>query len=81
MKVMFSVSMVCEAAGRSLLFSLLLLKQDKAPLLFSVPNTDDLFVPEARTRAIEIMTQHKKLFNMQIFQNVDHGFAVSSPSP
>lgn len=47
-----------------------------APLLFSVPNTDDLFVPEARTRAIEIMTEHKKLFNMQIFQNVDHGFAT-----
>ncbi|KIV94431.1 hypothetical protein PV10_02198 [Exophiala mesophila] len=45
------------------------------PLFFSVPNTDQLFLPESRSRAIEIMTKRSKRFNMQIFSDVGHGFA------
>lgn len=48
-----------------------------APIFFSAPNTDALFEPESRRKAIEIMTNKNKVFNMQIFQNVEHGFAVS----
>ncbi|KAJ5743423.1 hypothetical protein N7533_010525 [Penicillium manginii] len=46
-----------------------------APILFSVPVTDSLFMPEQRRRAVEIMTEGKKKYNMQIFSNVAHGFA------
>ena len=48
-----------------------------APIFFSVPNTDALFEPESRRKTVEIMTNKNKVFNMQIFQNVEHGFAVS----
>jgi hypothetical protein len=48
------------------------------PIFFSVPNTDTLFVPESRSRTIEILTERNKDFNMQIFSKVTHGFAVSS---
>jgi hypothetical protein len=34
-------------------------------------------MPEQRRRAVEIMTEGKKKYNMQIFSNVAHGFAVS----
>ncbi|GLA54140.1 hypothetical protein AnigIFM63604_011670 [Aspergillus niger] len=47
----------------------------QAPILFSVPNIDGLFMPEQRARAVEIMTNEKKRFNMQIFSDVAHGFA------
>ncbi|KAH7028446.1 dienelactone hydrolase [Macrophomina phaseolina] len=47
-----------------------------APIFFSVPNTDKLFAPEQRNRAVEIMTKGEKSFNMQIFSNVGHGFAT-----
>ncbi|GKZ16494.1 hypothetical protein AbraIFM66951_000278 [Aspergillus brasiliensis] len=46
-----------------------------APILFSVPNIDSLFMPEQRRRAVEITTEGKKKFNMQIFSDVGHGFA------
>ena len=49
----------------------------EAPLFFSVPNTDTLFEPEAREKTVEILTSGEKSFNMQIFANVGHGFAVS----
>ncbi|RFU74887.1 dienelactone hydrolase [Trichoderma arundinaceum] len=45
------------------------------PIFFSVPNTDKLFIPEQRSRTIEILTSGKKRFNIQIFSNVGHGFA------
>lgn len=54
-------------------------KMETAPIFFSVPNTDTLFVPESRGRTIEILTEGKKDFNVQIFSKVTHGFAVSSP--
>ncbi|PVH99976.1 dienelactone hydrolase [Periconia macrospinosa] len=47
-----------------------------APIFFAAPNTDALFPAEQRSRAVEIMTEDKKSFNMRIFQNVDHGFAT-----
>ncbi|RJE19137.1 Dienelactone hydrolase family [Aspergillus sclerotialis] len=46
-----------------------------APILFSVPNTDSLFMPEQRNRAVELMTNGKKRFNMQVFSDLGHGFA------
>ncbi|CEL06045.1 hypothetical protein ASPCAL07156 [Aspergillus calidoustus] len=46
-----------------------------APILFSVANVDGLFMAEQRSRAVEILTQGKKQFNMQVFSDVGHGFA------
>lgn len=51
--------------------------QLQEPIFFSVPNTDKLFMPEQRSRTVEILTSGKKRFNMQIFSDVGHGFAVS----
>ncbi|EXJ83634.1 hypothetical protein A1O1_07258 [Capronia coronata CBS 617.96] len=48
----------------------------EAPIFFSVPNTDALFVPESRSRTIEILTEANRDFNMQIFSKVGHGFAT-----
>lgn len=51
------------------------------PFLLSVPNTDKLFAPSERNRTVEILTEGGKRFNLQIFANVGHGFAVNlSPS-
>jgi hypothetical protein len=47
-------------------------------MFFSVPSTDKLFQPAERNRTIEILTEGGKHFNMQVFSNVGHGFAVSS---
>lgn len=51
-----------------------------APIAFFVPSTDKLFSPESRARVIEICAQKKQRFNMQVFSDVAHGFAVSSVS-
>ncbi|KAH7399178.1 dienelactone hydrolase [Phaeosphaeria sp. MPI-PUGE-AT-0046c] len=48
----------------------------KAPIYFSVLNTDKLFEPDARSRTVEILTKENKRFNMQIFSDVGHGFAT-----
>jgi len=53
-------------------------KYEAGPILFSVPSTDSLFSPESRARVVEICTEKKQRFNMQIFSDVAHGFAVSS---
>ncbi|KAL2213783.1 dienelactone hydrolase [Sarocladium strictum] len=50
-------------------------QKSKAPIAFSVPSTDKLFPPESRTRVIEICTEKKQRFNMQVFSDVGHGFA------
>jgi hypothetical protein len=42
-----------------------------------VPSTDKLFAPAERSRTVAILTEEHKQFNMQIFANVGHGFAVS----
>lgn len=55
------------------------LTRPKAPLYIAAPSTDPLFLPDARARTVEILTQNEKNFNMQIFSNVTHGFAVSQP--
>ena len=47
------------------------------PMCFSVPATDALFQPEQRSRTVELLTEGGKPFNMQIFSQVGHGFAVS----
>lgn len=41
-----------------------------------MPSTDKLFMPEQRARATEILTNGGKSFNLQIFADVGHGFAV-----
>lgn len=41
-----------------------------------MPATDKLFQPTERSRTVEILTEGGKRFNMQIFANVGHGFAV-----
>ena len=46
-----------------------------------MPSTDKLFEPKERSRTVEILTESGKRFNMQIFANVGHGFAVSFSSP
>ncbi|EUC28987.1 hypothetical protein COCCADRAFT_107727 [Bipolaris zeicola 26-R-13] len=48
----------------------------EAPLYIAAPSTDSLFLPDARARTVEILTQSEKNFNMQIFSNVTHGFAT-----
>jgi len=35
-------------------------------------------MPEQRARTVEILTQREQSFNLQIFANVGHGFAVSA---
>lgn len=45
-----------------------------------MPSTDKLFEPKERSRTVEILTEGGKRFNMQIFANVGHGFAVISLS-
>ncbi|RAH65003.1 dienelactone hydrolase [Aspergillus aculeatinus CBS 121060] len=49
--------------------------QIDAPILLSVANIDGLFPAEQRSRAIEILTNEEKKFNIQIFSGVGHGFA------
>jgi dienelactone hydrolase len=46
-------------------------------LYIAAPNTDQLFMPEQRARAVEILAENEQKFNMQIFSGVSHGFAVS----
>ncbi|KAI9039898.1 dienelactone hydrolase [Aspergillus affinis] len=45
------------------------------PIFLSVPAEDKLFEPAERSRTVEILAEGSKLFNMQIFANVGHGFA------
>lgn len=49
----------------------------EAPIFLSVPATDKLFMADERTRTTEILTESEQRFNLQIFSNVGHGFAVS----
>lgn len=49
----------------------------KAPLYIAAPSTDSLFMPGERARTVEVLTKGEKRFNMQIYSNVSHGFAVS----
>ena len=55
-----------------------MLSMVSAPIAFSVPSIDKLFSSESRARVIEICTEKRQRFNMQIFSDVGHGFAVSS---
>ncbi|KAJ2980782.1 hypothetical protein NQ176_g2436 [Zarea fungicola] len=50
-------------------------QKSKAPIAWSVPSTDKLFSPAARSRVIEICKEKNQHFNMQIFSDVGHGFA------
>ena len=47
-----------------------------APLLLSCAEIDQSFPTELRNRAVDIMIQEKKKFQVQLFQGVSHGFAV-----
>jgi dienelactone hydrolase len=48
-----------------------------APLYIVAPNTDSLYMPEQRTRTVEILAKNEQQFNMQVISGVSHGFAVS----
>ena len=46
------------------------------PLLISSAPDDELFVPELRTKAIEVLTTNKTWFLVNLFEGAPHGFAV-----
>ncbi|KAI5270051.1 dienelactone hydrolase [Aureobasidium subglaciale] len=48
----------------------------ESPLYIAAPSVDSLFQPEQRSRTVDILTQNKKCFNMQIYAEVEHGFAT-----
>ncbi|KAK3071474.1 hypothetical protein LTR53_008555 [Teratosphaeriaceae sp. CCFEE 6253] len=46
------------------------------PLFLSCSEIDHTFPNEFRNRAVDIMQAEKKLFQVQLFQGVEHGFAL-----
>ena len=46
------------------------------PLFLSCAETDHTFPTEARNRAIDILREDKKHYNLQLFSGVEHGFAL-----
>jgi dienelactone hydrolase len=46
------------------------------PLFLSCAEIDHTFPNEYRNRAVEIMQAEKKIFQVQLFQGVEHGFAL-----
>ncbi|KXJ86427.1 Alpha/Beta hydrolase protein [Microdochium bolleyi] len=48
----------------------------KKPLFMSCAETDHTFDPASRRRALDILQEEKKLYHYQLFQGVEHGFAL-----
>ncbi|KAK1496382.1 dienelactone hydrolase [Colletotrichum cuscutae] len=48
----------------------------KKPLLLSCAENDQAFPTEARRKAIDYLQREKKIYHLQVFQGVSHGFAV-----
>ena len=48
----------------------------KLPLLLSCAETDMTFPTPSRTRAVEILTERKIEYYLQVFSGVGHGFAI-----
>ncbi|KXS98429.1 hypothetical protein AC578_1770 [Pseudocercospora eumusae] len=48
----------------------------KAPLFLSCAEVDHAFGTESRNRAVDIMIEDKKEYNLQLFHGVAHGFAL-----
>ena len=46
------------------------------PLFLSCAEIDHTFPNEFRNRAVDIMQAEKKRFQVQLFQGVEHGFAL-----
>ncbi|KAG4432449.1 hypothetical protein IFR05_012064 [Cadophora sp. M221] len=46
------------------------------PLFLSCAETDHTFDPKSRRRAIDILSERKKPFQVQLFSGVEHGFAL-----
>ena len=46
------------------------------PLFLSCSEIDHTFPNEFRNRAVDIMQAEKKRFQVQLFQGVEHGFAL-----
>jgi len=46
------------------------------PLFLSCSEIDHTFPNEFRNRAVDIMQAEKKVFQVQLFQGVEHGFAL-----
>ncbi|KAK0646591.1 dienelactone hydrolase [Cercophora newfieldiana] len=47
----------------------------KHPLLLSCAETDGAFPPELRRKAVDVLQREKKVYHVQLFQGVSHGFA------
>ncbi|KAJ2917578.1 hypothetical protein MD484_g2833, partial [Candolleomyces efflorescens] len=48
----------------------------KKPLLLSLAETDHTFPTESRRRAVDILSENKSTYHVQLFSGVSHGFAV-----
>jgi dienelactone hydrolase len=46
------------------------------PLFLSCAEIDHTFPNEFRNRAVDIMQAEQKVFQVQLFQGVEHGFAL-----
>lgn len=57
----------CEAANT---------KHQIEPLLLSCAENDKAFPTESRRKAIDILQKEQKVYNLQLFSGVSHGFAV-----
>ncbi len=49
---------------------------DVEPLFLSCSEIDHTFPNDFRNRAVDIMQAEKKVFQVQLFQGVEHGFAL-----
>ena len=45
------------------------------PLLLSCAENDEVFPKEPRRKAIDLLQQERKMYYLQVFQGVGHGFA------
>ncbi|TIC90387.1 Protein AIM2 [Colletotrichum higginsianum] len=48
----------------------------KKPLLLSCAENDHAFPPESRRKAVDVLQREGKVYHLQLFQGVGHGFAV-----
>ncbi|KAF6809851.1 dienelactone hydrolase [Colletotrichum sojae] len=48
----------------------------KKPLLLSCAENDKAFPTESRRKAVDILQKEQKIYNLQLFSGVSHGFAV-----
>lgn len=50
----------------------------KKPLLLSCAEEDHAFPPELRRKALDLLQRDKKIYHLQLFQGVSHGFATKA---